>query len=302
MSQATETPSTDRATHASGAGASPIPAVATGDTAPPIGQLLRDWRQRRRLSQLTLSLEAEVSQRHLSCVESGRARPSRDLVLRLAEELDVPLRERNGLLLAAGFAPGYPQHDLAAPELAPARAAIEALLSAQMPHPVLVVDRYWTLLMANDAATGLLGGGAGGGGSGVGGAGGPLNVLRFSLSPAGIAGRILNFAEWRAHVLARLARDVETSADPRLAALLDELRTLPLPEQARHQPPHRLDARTVAVPLRLASAAGPLAFLSTTTVFGTAVDVMLSELTIEAFYPADAHTAAVLRGQISVSN
>lgn len=250
-------------------------------TDPSVGGLLRHWRQRRRFSQLALALEAGISQRHLSFVESGRAHPSRDMVLRLGEQLEMPLGARNALLVAAGFAPRYPQLRLDAPEMAAARAVIERILRAHMPNPALAVNRLWELQMANDAVRGLLDGVAP-----------PLleppvNVLRVSLHPDGLARRIANLGEWRAHVLARLDREAEGHGDPRLAALRDELAALPVPPGTR---PHRPDPRAagqIAVPLRLRTTSGTLSYLSTTTVFGTATEVTLADLTVECFYPSE---------------
>ncbi|WP_149538169.1 MmyB family transcriptional regulator [Siccirubricoccus phaeus] len=251
-----------------------------------VGELLRQWRQRRRLSQMALALEAEISTRHLSCLETGKAAPSREMVLRLAEPLELPLRERNRLLLAAGFAPLFPQRGLDHPALAPALAAIRQVLAAQMPNPALAVDRHWQLVAANPMAGRLMAGAA------PALLAPPVNVLRLSLHPEGLAPRIRNLAEWRAHLLARLRRQVELSADPALAALLEELRRLPAP---REKPPE-VAAEAIAVPLRLAVPGGAvLELLSTTTVFGTPVDVTLSELAVEAFLPADAVTAAALQ-------
>lgn len=252
---------------------------------PSVGELLRGWRQRRRLSQLSLAVDAEVSQRHLSFVESGRSLPSREMLLRLAEHLSVPVRERNAMLVAAGFAPLYRERPLDAPELAAARGAVERILQGHLPHPALAVDRHWNLLSANRAVHALL--------AGVGGAPppGPVNVLRLTLHPDGLAGRILNLAEWREHLLVRLAHEVERSADPVLATLLDELKNYPAPLRPALAP---VADGGIAVPFRLAGPEGPLSFISTTTVFGTAVDVTLSELAIEAFFPADAETAAAM--------
>lgn len=252
------------------------------------GQLLRQWRQRRRLSQLDLSAEAGISQRHLSFVESGRSRPSRDMVMHLTEQLDVPLRERNAILVAAGHAPHYPQRPLDAPELSAANAVIQQLLDGYMPHPALAVNRHWELLAANAAVYSLLHGAAPHLLEGT------VNVLRLSLHPEGLAPRILNLAEWRSHILARLTREIDHSADPKLVALHGELAALPAPPgPAPHRPSVAGESR-IAVPLRLKGETGPLAFLSTTTVFGTAVDVTLSEVTIEAFFPADRETAAMM--------
>ncbi|MBU8540116.1 helix-turn-helix domain-containing protein [Falsiroseomonas tokyonensis] len=254
-------------------------------THPPIGSLLRDWRQRRRRSQLDLALDAEISTRHLSYVESGRARPSREMVLRLAAQLEVPLRARNTLLLAAGYAPAYREE--AAPE--GVRAAVQLILDAQAPNPALAVDRHWQLVAANALVPRLLEGLADAALLAP-----PVNVLRLSLAPGGLAPRIANFAEWRAHVLERLHRQVEASGDATLADLLAELRALPAPPQAAPTKP-ALAPGGLAVPLLLDSPEGRLALLSTTTVFGTPVEVTLSELAIEAFYPADEATAERLR-------
>lgn len=249
-----------------------------------IGDLLRDWRKRRRLSQLDLATEAEISQRHLSFVESGRAKPSREMVLHLAEQLEVPLRERNLLLVAAGYAPVFAQRALEDPAMRAAKEAVDQVLTGHEPHPAIAVDRHWTLLSANRAFAPLL--------AGIDPAmlAPPVNVLRLSLHPQGAAPRILNLPEWRTHILARLRRQVEVSADPALLALLDELRAYPAPAAA--QP---VDTSGVAVPLRLAMPGGTLSFLSTTMVFGTPVDITLAELTIEAFFPADGETAAAMR-------
>ncbi|WBU60983.1 helix-turn-helix domain-containing protein [Paracoccus albus] len=253
-----------------------------------IGVLLRQWRQRRRLSQLALALDAGVSQRHLSFLESGRSRPSRDMVLELSRQLDVPLRDRNVMLHSAGYAPFFPQRPLDVPELSVAREIIDRILRGHLPHPALAVDRHWTLLSANTAVSHLLAGVA------PHLLNGDVNVLRLSLHPEGLASRILNLAEWRHHVLTRLGHEIEHSADPVLAGLRDELEALPLPGTGR--PDHAVLGQTqaIAVPLRLKSDAGPLTFLTTTTVFGTAVDVTLSEVAIEAFFPADKETADIM--------
>lgn len=247
-----------------------------------IGEQLRDWRQRRRLSQLDLALDAEISARHLSFVETGRASPSRDMVLRLAETLDVPLRQRNAMLLAAGFAPVFVERGYDDPKLAQARTALEALLSAHEPFPALVVDRHWTLVTANAAARSLIEGIA------------PrlleppVNVLRASLHPEGAASRIENLGEWKAHVLHRLRRQFEASADPALLELMEELRGYPAPTPAETN----LDA--LAVPLIVATPAGRMSFLSSTLLFGSPNEVTLSELAVEIFLPADAETVARL--------
>jgi len=260
---------------------------------PPVGSLIRHWRQHRRWSQLALACEADISTRHLSFLETGRAQPSREMLLHLADQLDVPLRERNVLLVAAGFAPTFRERALDDPELDQARDAIERVLAAQAPNPALAVDRHWNLVTANASAQRLL--------TGIDAAllAPPLNVLRASLHPAGLAPRIVNFAEWRAHLLHRLWRQVEASGDAGLAALLAELEALPSPAGDDLAGPHagtspRLPLSGVMVPLQLRSPLGTLSFFSTTMVFGTAVDITLSELVLESFFPADATTARAL--------
>lgn len=245
-----------------------------------VGAQLRSWRHRRRLSQLDLALEANISSRHLSFIETGRSSPSRNVVLRIAECLELPLRERNGLLLAAGFAPDYPERTLDDPLLGSARNAVERIIDCHMPFPALAVDRYWDLLHANNTILHLLAGVADRLLSPR------INVLRLSLHPEGLARRIVNLADWKAHVLHRLGRQVRASADPRLEDLLDEIARYPAPASAR--PPGQVE---FASPLILTSPAGDLSFLSTTTVFGTANDVTISEITIESFFPTDRATA-----------
>ena len=250
----------------------------------PVGEHLRDWRQRRRMSQLDLALDADISARHLSFVETGRARPSREMVLRLADTLDVPLRERNLLLLAAGFAPVHAERPLDAPELAAARSAVERLLAAHAPNPALAIDRHWTMLAANQTVGFLL--------EGVDPAllQPPVNVLRLSLHPQGLAPRIVNLGEWRAHLLHRLRQQQRAFGDPVLGALADELSAYPVPPEAGEHPA----PGDVFVTLRLATRQGELAFFSTTTVFGTPLDVTLAELALETFFPADEATRAAL--------
>jgi len=257
------------------------------NTTQSFGDLVRDWRGRRRMTQMDLALEAELSSRHMSFLETGRSRPSREMVLRLAERLEMPLRDRNQLLTAAGFAPVYPERSLDDPALAAGRRAVDLILTGHEPHPALAVDRRWTLLAANGSAMDLMGGidptlMAG-----------PVNMLRISLHPAGLAPRILNLSEWRAHILERLRHDLAASADPALAELLAEISAYPAPPTAVGRP-QGADYGGVAIPLRLASEAGPLSFIGTTTVFGTPVDVTLSELMLETFFAADDHTARVM--------
>jgi len=261
----------------------------TMTTARPVGELLRDWRQRRRMSQLALAVEANVSTRHLSFMESGRSAPSREMILHLSEYLDIPLRERNRLLLAAGFAPGYEERALSDPDLRAAHEAMSAVLDGHDPYPAIAIDRRWTLVAANRAVAPLLADCAPELLTGT------INVLRLSLHPKGLAPRIDNYAQWRGHLLQRVARGIELSADPELIALHEELLGYPAPPQAtssvvRPEPMHE-----IVIPMRLRSPLGLLNFISTTTVFGSPLEVSLSELAIEAFYPADAATAEALR-------
>jgi transcriptional regulator with XRE-family HTH domain len=252
-----------------------------------VGPLLRDWRLRRRLSQLDLALEAGVSARHLSFVETGRSRPSAEMVLHLTERLGVPLRERNRLLLAAGHAPVFEQRDLDDPEMAPIRQALQSVLDGHDPYPAVVVDGAWEMVAAN-SAVGLLTEGVAPDLLEP-----PLNVLRVSLHPHGFAPRIANLGEWRAHLLDRLRRQIALTADPALKTLLDELLGYPGPEEPERGGADA--AHDLAVPLRLRSHGGELTFISTIATFGTAVEVTASELSIESFFPADRATEKALR-------
>lgn len=255
-----------------------------------LGDHLRSWRRRRRLSQLDCALEVEMSQRHLSFIESGRTRPSREAVLRLAEGLDVPLRERNALLLAAGYAPVFPERRLDDPALEPTRRALEQVVSAMAPWPALVVDGQWRLVFANPPLLALVGEVAE-----VRLLEPPVNVLRLTLSPGGLAGRIRNLAEWRAHLLARLASQARATGDPALAALLAELSALPGPDGAA--PAKAVpESAGPALPLEIEHGGRVLRLISTTTVFGAPREVTLAELAIEGFLPADEETARALTG------
>jgi transcriptional regulator with XRE-family HTH domain len=256
-------------------------------TARSLGDHLREWRQRRRMSQLDLALEADISQRHLSFIESGRSTPSREMLLHLAERLGVPLRDRNPLLLAAGYAPVFAERRLDDPALLPARRAIDRILKGHEPCPAIAIDRHWTLIAANAALAPLLETVADPALLEP-----PVNVLRLSLHPRGMAQHIANLAEWRAHLLDRLRQQISVSGDPVLEKLLKDLLSYPAPEDAVE--PHA-DFAGIAVPLQLSTKAGLLSFISTTTVFGTPVDITLSELAIETLFPADEETAAVLR-------
>jgi transcriptional regulator with XRE-family HTH domain len=258
-----------------------------------IGDLLREWRHRRRLTQLELSTRTQVSAKHLSFLETGRAAPSREMVVHLAEHLDVPLRERNVLLTAAGYAPLYAETDLHAPEMTAINQAIQRLLRSHEPYPAVVVDRWWNMVAGN-AGVALL-------------AEGvdpellrpPANVLRASLHPEGLAPRIRNLGEWRAHLLTRLRGQVDKTGDPQLAALLEELEEYPGSDPALAST-YRYDG--VVVPLRLRSTVGDLNLLSTLATFGTPNDVTVADLSIESFFPADdatrnrLHAHAMTRG------
>jgi transcriptional regulator with XRE-family HTH domain len=266
-----------------------VAAMSTISPARGVGGLLREWRSRRRLSQLDLAIEADVSARHLSFVETGRSRPSRELVLHLAEHLDVPLRERNALLVAAGYAPTFRSTPLDADEMSPVRAALDKILTGHEPFPAVVVDRRWDLISANASALAILS-------DGVDPAllAPPVNTLRVSLHPDGLAPRIVNFAEYSAHLLERLHRQTVAFADPHLLAMHDELRRYP---GVRDEPaPHSEVAALLFVPLVLRVGEGELRFFSTLATFGTALDITLAELSIEAFFPADDATASFLRG------
>jgi transcriptional regulator with XRE-family HTH domain len=250
----------------------------------PVGELLREWRDRRRISQLDLSISADISTRHLSFVETGRSKPSRDMVLRLGEHLEVPLRDRNRLLLAAGYAPAYTESALGDPEMNAVREAVRQLLASHEPYPAAVVDRNWNLVDAN-AATGLFVAGIAPGLT--------ANVLRATLHPEGMAPHIRNLGEWRAHLLGRLRRQVGQTADAGLADLLAELRGYPC-----DQPVPEVEVPgpgDIFVPLRFRHEGTDLTFFSTVATFGTPLDVTVAELVIESFFPADAATAAYLR-------
>jgi transcriptional regulator with XRE-family HTH domain len=262
-------------------------------SAQPVGTLLREWRQRRRLSQLDLASEAEISSKHLSFLETGRALPSREMILHLAEQLAIPLRERNLLLIAGGYAPIFAERALDDPALQTARKAVDLVLAGHEPYPALAVDRHWSLVAANSAIPPLL--------AGVDGAllRPPVNVLRLSLHPSGLAPRIANLPEWRAHLLKRLRHQIDLTADAVLVRLMSELSEYPVSGRGpvRQSGPDR-DYAGVVVPLQLITEGGVLSFFSTTTIFGTPIDITLSELAIESFFPANAATAEALRGRV----
>ncbi len=254
------------------------------------GERLRHWRQHRRLSQLDLAHVADVSTRHLSYVETGRASPSREMVLRLVDRLDVPLRERNALLQAAGYAPMYRERPLDAPDMAPARAAVQRILDCHEPWPALAMDRHWNLVMANRMVPPLLAGAS------PALLQGPVNVLRLSLHPEGLAPRIANLRQWREHLFERLRQQIHATGDPTLAALLAELKAYP--DDLGGGPAVALpgEHHGVLMPFQFQTPHGVLHLVSTTTVFGSPVDITLQELALETFFPADEASAALLRG------
>jgi transcriptional regulator with XRE-family HTH domain len=256
---------------------------------PPVGDLLRDWRQRRRLSQLELANKAEVSARHVSFLENGRSKPSREMLVKLAERLEIPLCERNALLLAGGFAPIYSERPLDAPEMQAARTAVNLVLAGHEPFPAVAVDQHWNLIASNRAIAPLL-------------AGiddemltPPINVMRLALHPNGLLPRTVNARQWRAHLLERLERQVERSGDNEIYELLKEVRSYPAAVGAARRVQAGTDLGGIVVPFRLRTEHGVLTFISTTTIFGTPLDITLSEMAIESFFPADAETAEIMR-------
>ncbi len=251
---------------------------------PIAGDLIREWRHKRRLSQLHLALDAEISQRHLSFVESGRSRPSREMVMKLCEHMQVPLRQRNDLLVAAGFAPIFEERALTDKGLQAAMSAVQKVLTGHEPYPAFAVDRGWNMIAANRAIEpflklvsepALVAP--------------PVNVLKLALHPGGLAPHMLNLPEWRGHLLGRLRQQIAATADEQLIVLERELSAYPGRVHHVHDP-----ARDIAVSMQIRFSDKILSFISTVTVFGTPLDVTLSELAIESFFPADDETAGIL--------
>jgi transcriptional regulator with XRE-family HTH domain len=250
---------------------------------PTVGNLIREWRTRRSLSQMALASDSAVSTRYLSFIETGRARPSREMVLHLAEQLEVPLRERNRLLMAAGYAPVFPQRSLDDELMAPVREALDRFLEAHQPYPAAIVDGHWNLVAANEGialmtqgvAPELLEP--------------PANVFRIALHPDGMAPRILNFEEWSAHLISRVRRQAALTGDPEMTQLYEELSGYPGVSLE-----HVVDGSAPFLLHRLRLAGDELSFFSTVTTFGTATDITLAELSLEAFYPADERTKRAL--------
>jgi transcriptional regulator with XRE-family HTH domain len=260
--------------------------LSTGTELLDIGGRLREWRRKRRISQFDLACDAEISTKHLSFLETGRSRPTRQVLLKLAMCLQVPLRDRNALLESAGFAAMFEERPFGAPELNIVRRKIEILLATHEPNPALVVDRHWTMLTANRTVAHLV-------------AGAepmllrpPVNLLRLFLHPAGLAPRIVNLAQWRTHLIERLRQQIEGSDDPVLIDLLEEVRDYPSPRDSIRS--DQMADDTIAVRLQLATFDGVLSFFGTTTLFSTALDITVAELAIEAFLPADSETVSIL--------
>jgi len=282
MTSAPSTPSRRTPRH-------PLPHRSAAAGPASFGDHLRTWRQQRHLSQLELADEADISTRHVSFMETGRTNPSRDMVLRLCERLAIPLRERNALLVAAGYAPMYRERALDDPALTAARQAVELVLKGHEPCPAIALDRCWNVVAANRAAQALL-------------AAHvspellvpPINVFRLSLHPDGLASRIANLAQWRHHLFERLRQQIHATGDPALLALQAELLEYPAPDDST---PLVMAGEMLGVvmPFCFNSVHGMLSLISTTTIFGTPVDVTLQELAVESFFPADAFTAQVLR-------
>lgn len=250
-----------------------------------VGHQIRQWRERRRLSQMQLALEAEISPRHLSFIETGRSQPSTGTIDRLAEQLDIPYRARNGLLTAAGFAARHGERTLDDPAMTVARRSVEHILKGHEPYPAIAVDRHWNIVATNDAISFFT--------EQIGDAllTPPMNAIKLALHPEGLAPQVVNLGEWHAHVLEQLDQQIAVTADPGLVALREEVSSYPH-ESDYEAPPANPDR--IWVPLILDTVVGRLSFISTITIFGTPVDITLSELAIEAFFPADEHTAEIL--------
>ncbi|MBN0044469.1 helix-turn-helix transcriptional regulator [Streptomyces actuosus] len=275
---------------ASRAAASPSAPAEQG-----VGPLLRAWRERRRVSQLELALRADSSARHISFVETGRSRPSEEMVLRLAEHLQVPVRERNALLLAAGYAPRYPETPLDDPALGAVRAGLERLIGGYEPYPALVVDAFYDVRVANRGIGMLL--------EGIPEPllAPPLNAMRLTLHPQGMAPRIRNLRAWRGHLLEQMERQIALHRSPRLRALYEEVGAYPVPEDAPEAgaagggPP----SPHFALPLLIEHRGRVLSFVSSIATFNTPMDVTVAELAVETFLPADAATAEYLHAAMS---
>src|SRR6266576_339863 len=255
----------------------------------PFGVLLRRWRGQRRMTQTDLALAAESSTRHLSCLETGKAQPSREMVTRLAECLDIPLRDRNTFLLTAGFAPAFPERSVAGLEAA--KVAIDSVLRAHNPYPAIAVDRHWNVVLSNAALPQLYEG------CSAELMRKPVNAVRLILHPAGMGPRIVNFAAWRAHTLGLLRQQLETRADPVIQGLLAEVAAYPVPANTETCESQE-GLQHLVTPLRIATRLGTVSFLNTVTVFGTPNDVTLAELALEMLFPADNQTIEIAKNMV----
>jgi transcriptional regulator with XRE-family HTH domain len=255
----------------------------------PFGVLLRRWRERRRMTQADLALAAKSSTRHLSCLETGRSQPSREMIARLAEYLDIPLRDQNSLLLAAGFAPAFKERSLAALEAA--KSAIDRVLQAHKPYPAFAVDRHWNVVLSNSGLPQLYEG------CSADLLRPPVNAVRLILHPAGMGPRIVNFTAWRAHTLSVLRQQIETRADPVIQGLLAEVAAYPVPANTETCESQE-GSQHLVTPLRIATRLGIVSFLNTVTVFGTPNDVTLAELALEMLFPADSQTIEIARNMV----
>ncbi|MER0246364.1 helix-turn-helix transcriptional regulator [Streptomyces sp. HSW2009] len=263
--------------------------MTTATVAPGVGALLRSWRDRRRISQLELALRADSSARHISFIENGRARPSQEMVLRLAEHLDVPVRERNALLVAAGYAPHYPEATLDDPALAGLRAGLDQLLTGYEPYPALVMNGRYEVVAAN-AGVGLLMAGVPAHLTRS-----PVNAMRVTMHPEGIARRILNYRQWRAHLLEQMQRQLALLRSEPLRTLYEEVSAYPLPENCPDEPPKTIGNLPFALPMVIEHEGRVLSFISSVATFNTPMDVTVSELAVETFLPGNQETAAYLR-------
>jgi transcriptional regulator with XRE-family HTH domain len=259
----------------------------------PFGVLLRRWREQRRMTQTDLALAAESSTRHLSCLETGKAQPSREMITRLAEYLDIPLRDRNTLLLAAGFAPAFSERSVA--ELEPAKTAIDSVLQAHKPYPAFAVDRHWNVVLSNSALPQLYEG------CSADLLRKPVNAVRLVLHPEGMGSCIANFAAWRAHTMHLLRRQLEARADPVIRGLLAEVAGYPVPPDSEAFDEFDASER-LATPLRISTRFGVVSFLNTVTVFGSPHDLTLAELALEMLFPADDRTVEVVKSMVRETN
>lgn len=264
--------------------------MTTVTAGPGVGPMLREWRSRRRISQLDLALQADSSARHISFIETGRAQPSREMVLRLAEHLDVPVRDRNALLVAAGFAPQFPERALDDPALRELRSTLDLLLAAYEPYPAVVLDGVYDIVAANAGSRRLLTGVAEDLLTR------PANAMRVTLHPRGMAPSIRNYAEWRGHLLHQMQRQLAASRSAPLGALYDEVSAYPPPPNCGAEVAANAMAAPYALPLLLELDGRRLSFVSVISTFNTPMDVTVSELALETFLPGDPETADYLRG------